>query len=56
MAIGGLSSCAAVATTDYMDDGKTPDISELALCSFGGIFGAGKGFLEKTAMKMGASF
>lgn len=54
--IESATSCAAVATTSYMDDKKIPDKSELTLCALGGAFGAGKGFLEKTAMKMGLSF
>jgi len=52
---GSASSCAAVATTDYMND-KTPDKSELLLCGSTGAFGAGKSFIEKTLMKMGFSF
>ena len=52
---GSASSCAAVATTDYMN-GKTPDKSELLLCGSTGAFGAGKSFIEKTLMKMGFSF
>ncbi|EGK9461975.1 RHS repeat protein [Escherichia coli] len=56
MALGSLSSCGAVATTDYMSDHKMPDKSELALCALGGTFGAGKTFIEKIALKMGLSF
>ncbi|EMF6145249.1 TPA: RHS repeat protein, partial [Escherichia coli] len=56
MALGSLSSCGAVATTDYMSDHKMPDKSELALCALGGAFGAGKTFIEKIALKMGLSF
>ncbi|EFO3758602.1 RHS repeat protein [Escherichia coli] len=56
IAIGSLSSCGAVATTDYMSDHKMPDKSELALCALGGSWGAGKTFVEKIALKMGLSF
>ncbi|ECK9504178.1 TPA_asm: RHS repeat protein, partial [Salmonella enterica subsp. enterica serovar Infantis] len=56
VAMGSATSCAVVATNDYMNNNKAPNKNELVSCSLTGAFGAGKGFIDKTLMKMGFSF
>ncbi|EGZ4337181.1 hypothetical protein AHV17_004590 [Salmonella enterica subsp. enterica serovar Texas] len=56
MALGSLSSCGAVVTTDYVVDNEVPDKAELALCGLGGSLGAGKTVMQKIILKMGLSF